>query len=92
MDAASLPFYLFRTAAVLNAVSVPGHINFGWKYLEPNLEQTLKGKPEHALANASAHVGWDHMTVGIFTAGEFFCPLPCLSQGGPDGSLTDAFR
>jgi hypothetical protein len=72
MDVASVPFYLFRTAAVLNAVSVPGHINFGWKHLDPNIEKTLKDKPEHALAEASAHVGWDHMTVGIFTAGMAF--------------------
>ena len=60
---------LFTTSAVLNALSVPGHIVFGWKVLDPFLA-THESDPSNSLAIASARVGWDHMTVGILAAGE----------------------
>ncbi len=60
---------LFKVSAVLNALSVPGHIVFGWKALDPFLA-THESDPSNSLAIASSRVGWDHMTVGILAAGE----------------------
>lgn len=69
-DLPTVASYLFKAAAVLNAASVPGHIAFGWKKLDPVLHTWSKGPPEHQVAYASARGGWDHMTVGILAAGK----------------------
>lgn len=70
VDSTLIASYLFKTAAVLNAISVPGHIVFGWKHLDPVLHSTLKDTFPHRLAQALATVGWDHMTLGIIAAGK----------------------
>ncbi|ETN41416.1 uncharacterized protein HMPREF1541_03351 [Cyphellophora europaea CBS 101466] len=67
-DLPTIGSYLFKTAALLNAISVPGHIIYGWKHLDPVLHSTLTHTSEHRVADACANVGWDHMTVGILTA------------------------
>lgn len=69
MDNATISSYLFKTAAILNAFAVPGHIVFGRQHLYP-AANTLAAKPSQALSAAAAKVGFEHMTVGIFAAGK----------------------
>ena len=67
MDGATISSYLFKTAAILNGIAVPGHIVFGFQQLYPTVK-TLK--PSQAAGAATAKVGFEHMTVGIATAGK----------------------
>lgn len=62
--------YLFATSALLNAISVPGHIVFGWKNLDPTLHTLTSPSATYtqSLAATCASVGWDHMTVGLIAA------------------------
>ena len=70
MDNATISSYLFKTAAVLNAVAVPGHIMFGRQNLYPTINN-LEAKTSPTVGTAAAKVGFEHMTVGIFAAGEY---------------------
>jgi hypothetical protein len=68
MDTATVSRYLFTVAAMLNGVSVLGHLVFANQHLYPTVN-TLK--PSQAVGAAAAKVGFEHMTVGIFCAGKF---------------------
>lgn len=62
---------LFTLSAAMHAVSIPGHLFFGIKHLDPVLEN-LDDSYAHRLARACASGGWDHMHIGILTGGRFF--------------------
>jgi hypothetical protein len=68
MDSSVISSYLFKAAAVLNGVAVPGHIFFGFQQLYPTTK-TLK--PSQAVGAAAAKVGFESLTVLIFTAGTY---------------------
>lgn len=76
MDSAMISSYLFKAAATLNALAVPGHIIFGHEHLYPSAS-TLK--PSQSIGSASAKVGFEHMTIGIFIAG-MHAPASVLFQ------------
>ncbi|RMD42226.1 hypothetical protein DV735_g2861, partial [Chaetothyriales sp. CBS 134920] len=81
LSKSNLPSTLFKTSAVLNLVSVPGHIVFGRQKLEPFLED-YSYNPALGVSIAAARVGWSHMTVSIITAAAL--NWHWSSSGGPE--------
>lgn len=62
--------YLFRTSAAINALSVPGHIAFGFENVNPSMDTLKKGTPQQRVAAAGSANGWDYMNAGFATLGE----------------------
>lgn len=59
---------LFKIAAFLNAISVPGHLLMGLQKIYPGL--ALLKEKRHAAALAGARNSWDNVHVLLLVNGE----------------------
>lgn len=64
----SVSSLLFKAAAVLNAISVPGHIKYGIEHVNPAID-ALAANPSLKIGEQSAVVAWDYMNGTILIAG-----------------------
>ncbi|KIV96773.1 hypothetical protein B0A52_01066 [Exophiala mesophila] len=58
---------LFKAAAVLNALSIPGHMKYGFDYIYPSVA-LVPGGPKHAFGKQGAVDGWDYMNGSLAIA------------------------
>ena len=65
----SSPSILYYTSAALTAISVPGHIQFGLKALDPAIDQ-IPNTTQNDVGKASATAAWDMMNSMLATLGK----------------------
>lgn len=61
-----IPTTLYYASAAINAVSIPGHVVFGIKEVDPAIA-TIPSNSEHALGKSTATTAWD-MVNGLLAA------------------------
>lgn len=57
-DMSFIPTTLYYASAAINAVSIPGHILFGIKEVDPAIA-SIPPNEKHALGKATATTAWD---------------------------------
>lgn len=69
-----IPTALYYASAAINAVSIPGHILFGIKEVDPAIA-SIPHNEEHALGKATATTAWD-MVNALLAASSKLHPAP----------------
>lgn len=62
------PRTLFKLAALLNAVSVPGHIILGLTNIHPAIN-AIPSTPQHKVGKRGAQNAWNYVNSGLLIAG-----------------------
>lgn len=65
-----IPTTLYYASAAINAISIPGHIMFGIKEVDPAVA-TISPDREHALGKATATTAWDMVNALLAASGMF---------------------
>lgn len=65
-----IPTTLYYASAAINAISIPGHIVFGIKEIDPAVAM-IPSNANHALGKATATTAWD-MVNGLLAASGAF--------------------
>ena len=64
------PSILYYTASALNAISIPGHIQFGVQAVDPAIA-LVPNTAQHALGKATATTAWDMVNGMLATLGKY---------------------
>lgn len=62
------PTTLYYASAAINAVSIPGHILFGIKEVDPAIA-SIPDNEEHVLGKATATTAWDMVNALLAASG-----------------------
>jgi hypothetical protein len=72
------PAQLFKTAAFLSAISVPGHVLFGVDTVHPTLSSIKIGNRKSKAGHASATASYNYVNGALAILG--MCSLPADSN------------
>lgn len=64
-----IPNTLYYASAAIHAISIPGHIMFGIKEVDPAIA-AIPSKSEHALGKATATTAWDMVNALLAASGK----------------------
>jgi hypothetical protein len=64
-----IPTALYYASAAINAVSIPGHILFGIKEVDPAIA-SIPHNEEYALGKATATTAWDMVNALLAASGK----------------------
>ncbi|KAJ9649421.1 hypothetical protein H2199_000196 [Coniosporium tulheliwenetii] len=67
------PQTLFKIAAIINAIFVPGHIVFGLTDVHPAIN-SIPPTPQHRVGKRGAQNCYNYVNASLLVAG-VFCPL-----------------
>lgn len=65
---ASIAQNLFRVSALINAISIPGHIQMGFELVHPAIS-TISSSPKHAIGQRGAQTAWNCINTSLLVAG-----------------------
>jgi hypothetical protein len=64
-----IPTTLYYASAAINAVSIPGHILFGIREVDPAIA-SIPSNEKHALGKATATTAWDMVNALLAASGK----------------------
>lgn len=65
---------LYKTAAVLNAISIPGHTAMGFKTVHPTLDSIdTTASQDRKVGQTGAATAWDFFNASLLVSGKPLC-------------------